>query len=115
MTDTTRLVVRLAVSEVFKGAAASSIEVATAATSSACGFRFQEGRGYLVFAYLDPSRRAVPALSTSKCGHTSAVEEAGEALRYLRARVAAREPPGIIHGVVRSLQRASAHAPTWPR
>ena len=109
---TMTLVVRLTVSESFKGSVDPTIEVATPASSSACGFAFKEGRSYLVSANPESSRRQGPALSATTCGYASAIEDAGESLLYLRARTAAREPAGIIHGVVRSRARVKAHEPT---
>lgn len=68
----------------YRGIAVASAIVLTGLGGGDCGFDFETGKKYLVYA----SRVNTDILFTSICSGTSALEEAGPALRYLRG-----EPP----------------------
>lgn len=55
----------LSVDEPFKGIARSTIELATARDSAACGYAFEPGRRYLVFAGLNDDRLWVSLCSST--------------------------------------------------
>lgn len=71
----------LEVDEPFKGIEASTIEVMTSADSASCGYSFQVGRKYLVFAQHDEGR-----LNVSLCSATAPIDSVPAAdLARLRA------------------------------
>lgn len=75
-----RRIVRFAVTRAFKGVQGTSVEVTTGAGGGDCGFKFEKGGRYLVYARRtkDGSR-----LATSICSRTRPVATAAEDLRYL--------------------------------
>jgi hypothetical protein len=75
-----RRVVRFAVTRAFKGIQGTSVEVTTGIGGGDCGFKFEKGGRYLVYARRtkDGSR-----LATSICSRTRPVAKADEDLRYL--------------------------------
>jgi hypothetical protein len=68
----------------YRGNASGSITVLTGLGGGDCGFDFETGKQYLVYA----SRVNTEILFTSICSGTSSLDEAGPALRFLRG-----EPP----------------------
>lgn len=68
----------------YRGNASGSITVLTGLGGGDCGFDFETGKQYLVYA----SRVNTEVLFTSICSGTSSLEDAGPALRFLRG-----EPP----------------------
>lgn len=68
----------------YRGNASGKVIVLTGLGGGDCGFDFETGKQYLVYA----SRVNTEILFTSICSGTSSLEEAGPALRYLRG-----EPP----------------------
>jgi hypothetical protein len=68
----------------YRGLLGSSVMVLTGLGGGDCGFDFETGKKYLVYA----SRVNTEILFTSICSGTSSLEEAGPALRFLRG-----EPP----------------------
>jgi len=71
----------LNVDEPFKGVASSTIEVVTSADSASCGYSFQVGRKYLVFAQREEGR-----LWVSLCSATAPADSVSAAdLARLRA------------------------------
>lgn len=68
----------------YRGNASGNITVLTGLGGGDCGFDFETGKQYLVYA----SRVNTEILFTSICSGTSSLEEAGPALRFLRG-----EPP----------------------
>lgn len=65
--------VRFDVVQTWRAANAEHVEVITPADSAACGFPFEVGRSYLVYA-----RDAEGALHAGLCSRTRAMEEAGD-------------------------------------
>jgi hypothetical protein len=75
-----RRLVRLRVEEAWKGARCEEVTVSTGLGDSDCGYAFQEGQTYLVYA---EERRG--RLSTNLCTRTRPAAEAGEDLAALGA------------------------------
>lgn len=66
-------------SEVWKGKLAAKKEIKTAQDSASCGFDFEEGREYIVYAYKDEEGELV----TNLCMRTSLTQNAQEDLEEL--------------------------------
>src|SRR5215471_9011581 len=77
--------VDFAVTRVFRGHHEDQISVVTGMGGGDCGYNFQTGRIYLVYASIGPGAKWF----TSICSGTNAVEDAGTALRFLTGQ----EPP----------------------
>lgn len=75
--------VAMEVSEVWKGSVEAEVVVQTAADSAACGYDFQVGGEYLVYASTTDG-----ALSVSLCSRTMPLSNAGEDLAALGEGVA---------------------------
>jgi hypothetical protein len=73
-------VVSIHVLRVYRGQVKDSVTVLTGVSEGDCGFDFETGKQYLVYA----SRVDSENLFTSICTGTSALEQAGPALRLLR-------------------------------
>lgn len=71
--------VTIEVFEVWKGASRPIVKVTTAASSAICGYAFQKGRSYLVYASRDGKR----PLRVSLCSRTQLLEKAAEDLKSL--------------------------------
>jgi hypothetical protein len=69
--------VTLRVSEVWKGPEQGTLEVATSSQESACGYPFEEGQEYLVYAY---GKRG---LKVDLCSQTKPLSKAGASLQVL--------------------------------
>ena len=72
--------VTIAVEEGFRATPEKTVQVYTAASEAACGFSFQKGERYLVFA-----RRATGKLVVSLCSATRPAKYAAEDIEYLRS------------------------------
>jgi hypothetical protein len=70
--------VNFKVDQVWKGEIAELTTVTTAGSSASCGFEFQSGQSYIVYAYLVDGQ-----LNASLCSRTAALENAGEDLEAL--------------------------------
>ncbi len=75
-----RRLVRLRVEESWKGARCEEVTITTGLGDSDCGYAFQEGQSYLIYA--DKQRGK---LSTNICTRTKPTAEAGEDLAALGA------------------------------
>ncbi|MCG3157648.1 MAG: hypothetical protein DKINENOH_04284 [bacterium] len=73
------LTVRISASEVWKGKKDLTAEIITASNSAMCGFYFQKGKTYLIYAYENPEGR----LATNNCTRTKLIDRAGEDLAFL--------------------------------
>jgi Tissue inhibitor of metalloproteinase len=71
--------VTLRIGRRFKGAAADTVTVVTANSSAACGYGFEQGRTYLVYA----DDGGDGQLSASLCSRTARIEDAAEDLAAL--------------------------------
>lgn len=83
--------VQLAVLEGFRGFRLTQVEVTTPASEAACGYPFQLGESYLVYAH--QSAGAGP-LNASLCSRTRPVLSATDDLAYLRS-IATIEPDSL--------------------
>ena len=72
--------VTFVVREQFKGEAKAQLELRTASIPTACGYPFQVGEQYVVYA-----EESAGGLRTSLCSRTRRVEDAHEDLTILRA------------------------------
>ena len=68
----------LRVSEVWKGSERGTLELRTPSQGAACGYHFEEGREYLVFAYTGKQ-----GLEVDSCGATKLLSRAGANLAAL--------------------------------
>ncbi len=82
--------VTIASSEIWKGPPSRLITVSTAREEPSCGFGFQVGKEYLVYASGDPD-----ALSVSLCSRTALRTQAAEDLAVLGAGFAPSPPPSV--------------------
>jgi hypothetical protein len=83
--------------ESFRGVSPGRVEVTTAADEGMCGYTFQVGREYLVYAHRDKE-----SLYTGSCSGNQPIGQASEDLRYLRQMGARLEEgrtlPGYVFG-----------------
>jgi hypothetical protein len=104
--------VHLAVTEPFLGLTPETkeIDILTGTSGPACGFAFEKGRSYLVFA----DRTSDGMLRTSHCARTANIENAASDLAYLRS-LPTLKPVGQIAGFTFNSQapRPSDNA-GWP-
>ncbi len=84
--------VTFAVLQHWKGAPATSIELATRLTGEACGFPFQEKKEYLVYAVAKPED-----LQTGICTGTKNLDDAAQEMVQLDEIVAAAKKSGATH------------------
>ena len=70
------------VNEAFQGEVGSTAAVVTASHSASCGYPFEVGRRYLVYAYPDEQDGE---LHVSGCGATKPLELAGEDIEFFRS------------------------------
>lgn len=73
-------VVRFQVQQVWKGTRCREVTVTTGLSDLNCGYAFQTGQTYLVYAYSEKGK-----LNTNMCSRTKPVSEAGEDLSALGA------------------------------
>jgi Carboxypeptidase regulatory-like domain/Tissue inhibitor of metalloproteinase len=91
--------VSFAIEESFRGVEGAQTEVITGLGDSDCGFDFERGKRYLVYAYRSEQDKR---LYTSICSRTRALSEANEDLKYLRGLSSAS--PGVhIYGEVQKI------------
>ena len=89
------------VEEPFRGVDAVEVKVVTGIGGGDCGYNFQIGERYLVYAGRDAKGDAYP---TSICTRTRLVSEAGEDLEYIR-NLSKREPGAVLSGDIRRYRR----------
>ncbi len=73
--------VRFRLSRIWKGVEGSEAVVHTSAFEPACGYTFEQGRKYLVYAYPDHWKLGV--LATGICNRTRRIESAAKDLRAI--------------------------------
>src|SRR5262245_51732739 len=88
-TEFPKKVVRFAIKEAWNGVSAGEkeIEVETGLGGGDCGYGFERGEDYLVYAYRSPQGR----LTTGICSRTRRLSAAEEDLAYLRSLDKAKE------------------------
>ena len=94
--------VRLRVTEQFRGGVGSNADVYTQSDSASCGYAFEAGRTYLVYA-----RRYRDRWAVNYCSRTRVIEDAVSDLAYLRGPARQSSGLGTIQGnIVRGEQLA---------
>lgn len=88
------------VDEGLRGVEGTSVQVTTGMGGGDCGYNFQIGERYIVYAGFD----ADSILSTSICTRTRRLSEAGEDLEYIR-NLSKREPGAVLSGEIRRYRR----------
>lgn len=102
-------VFRFEVLEGFSGVEGTTVEVATGMGGGDCGFGFEDGKSYLIYA----RRLENGTLSTSICSRTRSLERAAADLDHLR-RAARGEPGGTLFGLVQHVRRTGMDGhPSW--
>lgn len=72
------------VSKVWKGNISETVDVVTAISSASCGYAFETGNNYIVYAYKDSfTEHAYGELTTQLCTRTKLLSEAQEDLSEL--------------------------------
>jgi len=66
------------VDRAWKGVSEDTVTVRTSTQGAACGYFFNEGKSYLVYAFGDEH-----SLSTGSCGNVAVIEAAGERIAFL--------------------------------
>jgi hypothetical protein len=94
--DSRQRVFRFNIDRAFRGVEGGEVEIVTGLGGGDCGYGFQLGGQYLVYAYRNDSN----ILSTGICSRTRPASEAAEDLAYFRELPTA-EPGGTISGEVR--------------
>lgn len=91
-----QLLVRLDVSEVFRGPQAAQLEVVTGRGGGDCGYSFSKGVAYIVYAH----RASIDGrLHTNICTRTRELDYAAEDLNYIRS-LAGAAPTAVLYGKV---------------
>lgn len=98
-----RRVVRLFVKESFRGVSVPEVEVITGLGGGDCGFGFQIGKDYLVYAY---ERETDHKLETGICTRTSSLAKALQDITYIKGLPAARPGSTISGEIQRPIPRA---------
>jgi 5-hydroxyisourate hydrolase-like protein (transthyretin family) len=102
--DLARRVFRFYVDKAFRGVEGKEVEVLTGYGGGDCGYEFQLGGQYLVYAH----RNEANILSTGICSRTRPASEAAEDLAYFR-ELSKAEPGGTIFGEVKLGRRREIH------
>lgn len=93
--------VALRVEELFKGEVAPLMILITGSGAGDCGYAFEDGKEYLVFATQSSEKRyarlarSTPVLTTSICSYTRPAESAAELLLSLRTKFPPKQPVWI--------------------
>lgn len=90
------------VNEKFKGVKGNEIDIYTSSQGTACGFRFQKGEKYLVYAYSEDQSRKY--YSTSICTRTRLAEGKADEIAVLRSLSKGKLQPRI-YGRVEEIVR----------
>lgn len=90
--------VQFAVTRVWRGQPADSIDVMTGSGGGDCGYGFRKGRKYLVYAAEHEGR-----LTTNICSPTKPLDRAAQDLEYLQSATTSNTG-GRIYGTVRTSQ-----------
>jgi hypothetical protein len=87
--------VLISVEESFRGDVSGVVPIATGAGGGDCGYHFEEGGSYLIYAYKNEEGQ----LSTGICSRTRPIEKAEEDLEFIRGLDKAK-PVGTVFGNV---------------
>ena len=94
--------VRFKVMEAFTGPRETEAVIDTGSGGGDCGYRFRQGREYLVYAQKDGTSGR---LTVSTCSRTSMLESAAADLAYLRNAVTSGAPLGRVAGTISLVSR----------
>jgi hypothetical protein len=97
--------VHLEVSDAFRGMTTQNVDVETGEGSGDCGYRFNVGERYLVYASVRPGSQT---LTTSICTRTKPLSNAQEDAAFARAVATAPSAGGVLSGTVRNRDRRVA-------
>jgi hypothetical protein len=97
--------VRFAVDESFRGTVEKSLEVETGMGGGDCGFQFESGQNYLVYAYRN---KETGKLGTGICTRTQVLSKAAEDLEYFRGLKEAKAGGTVYGKIVKRLNRKSS-------
>jgi SdrD B-like domain len=100
-----RRLIRFSVTDPFRGLTGSEAEVLTGSGDADCGYGFQLGGDYLVYAHLNKEDNK---LYTSICSRTRPLSSAADDLKFIRGLTKA-EPGALISGWVKQLHRKASH------
>ena len=89
----------------FRGISTPTVSVVTAGSGPACGYGFQPGERYLVYASQTEDGKA---LVTGICSRTRLLAEAAEDLRFLQALSAPRDTGARLYGTINHRERDPA-------
>jgi hypothetical protein len=105
--------VTLKVNEAFTGLTAETkqITIETGLGGGDCGYAFEQGVEYLVYAYRTPTG----GLGTGICSRTRPVAEAEEDLKYLRVCSIARSPVRSASRLSIYIERGGCHSDVLER
>ena len=98
--------IRFAVSQTFRGVSGITVEAITGNSGAECGFPFEVGRSYLVYAFSNPKSNKLHA---SICSRTRLLSDASEDLEYLQ-NLTRGEERGTILGSVSSVRNVKSEA-----
>ncbi len=87
---------RFVVNESFRGIEEKSVELETGMGGGDCGFRFENGQSYLIYAYRN---KETGKLGTGICTRTQLLSKASEDLEYFRGLKDAKAG-GTVYGLV---------------
>ncbi len=94
--------VQFAVGEQFRGVSEDAVEVITGQGGGDCGFHFEVGQSYLVYAY---KNQATGKLGTGICTRTQLLSKAAEDIEYFRSLPSAKSGATIFGKVVKRFVR----------
>lgn len=77
------LIVRFEVADLWKGNIGRNIEITTPTSSASCGYSFEEGKSYLVYAYGEVTDAPKAKLMTGLCTRTRRLSKAKEDIQFL--------------------------------
>ncbi len=103
------VVARLLIDKAYKGVSGTEVEITTGAGGGDCGYAFQTGRHYLVYAYRVEQNGK---LGTGICSRTRPLEAAKEDLAFLNT-LAKAKPGGLIYGSVEKFGGDAEHGPSY--
>jgi hypothetical protein len=105
-----RKLVKFAVEDAFRGVQASTVEVLTGQGGGDCGYNFEQGRSYLVYAH----KNETGEMSTGICTRTRPIEKAAEDLEFIRGIDKMSPTARFSGGVIRYKPRRSDDDRTEP-
>jgi hypothetical protein len=100
--------VHISVDETFRGNVSGVVPIATGAGGGDCGYNFEEGKSYLVYAYKNDEGQ----LGTGICTRTRPIEKADEDLEFIRG-LDKTKPVGTVSGGVQEYKPRRSDDNIW--